>query len=271
MIRYVLAILLVASLILTSCKNESASQLFECLQTEYAQPNKIDRISSGSKVQYIQLEKKLNKKYVEELDSLISTSFNRQLEHFEEEELGVWSSYMNMFAWLFKSKQSWDDEMNIMSNRYFNTLDINQEQHASYIKHRKNIEELRQQFLVSKGLPSYSQISLPLESVTLASFSEHSRNNLVIEFGTELFSWFLGFILVQIVLLFVDKMVGPAGCLIDIFVFVIIVVVSVIMSSSNDNKLIESLRNQYDKNISYDYDTLLKSLDKNTINFYEKL
>lgn len=94
---------------------------------------------------------------------------------------------------------------------------------------------------------------------------------MAIEFGTELFGWFLGFVLVQIILLFVDKIVGPWGCLIDVIVFIIIVAVSIFMSSSNDTKLIESLEKQYKQTIKYDYKTLLKSLDNNTAKFYEIL
>lgn len=176
-----------------------------------------------------------------------------------------------MFSWLFKSKQSWDDAMIVMSNKYFNSLDVSQEQHALYLKYVKNIKEIRQQFLSDKGLPSYTQIELPSETITLDAFSNHSRNNLVIEFGTELFGWLLGFVLVQIILLFVDKIVGPWGCLIDVIVFIIIVAVSVFMSSSNDNKLIESLKKQHKQTVKYDYETLLKSLDNNTAKFYESL
>ena len=112
---------------------------------------------------------------------------------------------------------------------------------------------------------------MPAETITLDAFSNHSRNNLVIEFGTELFGWFLGFVLVQIILLFVDKIAGPWGCLIDVIAFIIIVVFSVSMSSSNDTKLIESLEEQHKQTVKYDYKTLLKSLDNNTTKFYENL
>lgn len=180
----------------------------------------------------MQMEKSINQQYIKDLDSLINTAFARQLERFEDEELGVLSSYKNMFSWLFKSKQSWDDAMIVMSNKYFNSLDVSQEQHALYLEYVKDIKEIRQQFLSVKGLPSYTQIDLPSETITLDAFSNHSRNNLVIEFGTEIFGWFLGFVLVQIILLFIDKIAGLWGCLIDVIVFIIIVVISVFMSSS---------------------------------------
>ena len=269
--RYGLLIFAFLSLLITSCKDKNAVALKEKLQSKYAQFDKVAHLSSGSKVQYMQMEKSINQQYIKDLDSLINTAFARQLERFEDEELGVLSSYKNMFSWLFKSKQSWDDAMIVMSNKYFNSLDISQEQHALYLEYVKNIKEIRQQFLSDKGLPSYTQIDLPSETITLDAFSNHSRNNLAIEFGTEIFGWFLGFVSVQIILLFVDKIAGPWGCLIDVIVFIIIVVISVFMSSSNDTKLIESLEEQHNQTVRYDYEMLLKSLNNNTAKFYESL
>ena len=93
----------------------------------------------------------------------------------------------------------------------------------------------------------------------------------MIEFGTELFSWFLGFVIVQIVLLFVDKIAGPWGCLIDIVVFVIIIIISVIMANSNDSKLVDNLREQQTQSVTFDNESIIKALDENTVRFYENL
>lgn len=259
------------SLLMISCKDKNSTALKDKLQSEYIQSDKMTTLSSGSKVQYMQMEKSINQQYIKDLDSLVNTGFARQLKQFENEELGVLPSYKNMFFWFFKSKQSWDDAMIVMSNKYFNSLDVIQEQHTLYLEYVKNIKEMRQQFLSSKGLPSYTQIDLPSETITLDAFSNHSRNNLIIEFGTELFGWLLGLVLAQIILLFIDKIIGPWGCLIDITVFIIIIVVSVFISSSNDTKLIESLKNQHSQTVRYDYENLLKSLNNNTAKFYESL
>ena len=269
--RYALLLLSTLVLLFNSCSDDNAEALKEHLQAGYTLSVNPKKLSSGSKAQYIQLEKTINQSYVKDLDSIVNTSFERQLEKFEDEELGVWSSYMNMFSWLFKSKQTWDDEMIVLSNKYFNTLDINQEQHALYMKYIDDIENIRKQFIKTNSLPSYTQINLPSEKITLDSFSGHTRNNLVIEFGSELFSWFLGFAIVQIVLLFVDKIAGPWGCLIDVIVFIVIIIISVIMANSNDSKLIDSLKEQQTQTIKYDSGNILKSLDENTIIFYEHL
>ena len=254
-----------------SCSNDKGETLKEHLQSEYTLTPKKEKLSSGSKAQYIQLEKSINQAYVKDLDSLVNTAFDRQLENFEDKELGLWGSYKNMFSWLFKSKQSWNDEMSILSNRYFNTLEINQEQHALYQDYLKDIKNIRQQFLSAKGLPAYTPIDLPDEKITLDELSEHTRNNLVIEASTEIFEWFLGFIIVQIILLFVDKIAGPIGCLIDIVVLLIIVGISIIMSNSNDSKMIDSLKDQHIQSVTIDSKKILSALDNNTVEFYENL
>ena len=133
--RYALLFFAFLSLLMTSCKDKNAVTLKEKLQSEYTRSDKVTNLSSGSKVQYMQMEKSINQQYIKELDSLVNTAFVRQLERFEDEELGVLSSYKNMFSWLFKSRQSWDDAMIVMSNKYFNSLDVSQEQHALYLEY----------------------------------------------------------------------------------------------------------------------------------------
>ena len=78
---------------MTSCKDKNAVTLKEKLQSEYTRSDKVTNLSSGSKVQYMQMEKSINQQYIKELDSLVNTAFVRQLERFEDEELGVLSSY----------------------------------------------------------------------------------------------------------------------------------------------------------------------------------
>ena len=47
-------------------------------------------------------------------------------------------------------------------------------------------------------------------------------------------------------------------------------VISILCTNYNDGKLVDSLKAQQDS-IVLDYDTLHKSLDNNTIDFYESL
>ena len=109
-------------LALYSCSDKEAEDLRSSLSKEYVSPQSIKELSSGSKAQYILMEKNINQQYVRQLDSLINTGFERQLKKFEDQELGVWASYGNMFSWLFKSKQSWEEELKLKSSKYFNSI-----------------------------------------------------------------------------------------------------------------------------------------------------
>ena len=53
-----------------------------------------------------------NKKYVQNLQTLIDDSFEKQLEHFDDEELGFFASYGYMIDYIFKSDQEWEDSLN---------------------------------------------------------------------------------------------------------------------------------------------------------------
>lgn len=273
--RSTITIISVLSIILSffvgACSDKKSEDLKTHIQAEYTTPTKKKKLTSGSKALYLETEQSMNQAYVRSLDSILNTAFDRQIETFEENELGVIAGYKHMFSWLFQSKQSWDDDMKVLSNKYFNNLDIQQEQHALYTSYVTDIKNLREQFITANGLPAYTQIDLPSDKITLESLSDHTRNNILIEFSTQLFEWFIGFIILQIILLFVDKIAGPFGCLIDIIVFIIIIVISVLMSNSNDSKLMDSLREQHMESVEFNSDNLLNTLDANTIKFYENL
>lgn len=270
--RRLTLLLLLSLLIFTSCKDREAILLKERVHSQYSANPSGEKLSSGSKVQYIEIERSISKKYVEALEGLVDSAFESQLQRFEDEQLGVWGSYSNMFSWLFSSRQAWDDKMRLLSQRYFTTLDINQQQHELYMQYVSEISSIRQQFISSSNLPVYTQLELPSSNISLDFLAEHSRNNLIIEFGTEIFSWLLAFIIIQLVLLFVDKIAGGWGCLIDIVVFATILVASVVMTSINDTKLIDSLKSQYSiSEQRYNSEAIIESLNHNTETFYENL
>lgn len=60
MSRYVSLILIFLSLLITSCKDNNADSLKNKLQSGYTLPYKVEKLSSGSKVQYIQMEKSIH-------------------------------------------------------------------------------------------------------------------------------------------------------------------------------------------------------------------
>ncbi len=251
-----------------SCTDKTAENLRNKVKSEYQTSNDTSPLSSGGKVYYVEIERKINEEYVTQLEELINTNFDRQLERFEDEELGVWSSYMNMFSWLFKSKQSWDDEMMLLSNKYFNNLDIEQEEHALYQQYVRRIEDLRKQFVSKQHLPSYTHINLPSDKIYLDALADHSKNNLLIELGTEIFGWLLTFVIINIILLFVDAGTLGAAVPIHVIVFIVTIIISIIITSKNDNLAFDSLRSQQNQNISYEYENILITLNDNTMTFY---
>lgn len=275
MSRLLLPILMILTFF-ASCKNSESGELRQKLSKEYTSPEVYKNLSSGSKAQYIDMEKRINKKYINDLDSLINSGFERQLEEFEDNELGVWSGYMNMFSWLFKSKQSWDDEMLLLSNRYFNSLDIKQEHHSLFLSYTQKIKNLRKQFIASQKLPDFHTLDLPEEEISLTQLTDYTRNNIGIEvigelLGTELFSWFLGFIITWVLATLIGLPTGSSGWVVSLLSFIIVIVVSTIMSIYNDNKLLSQLKEQHSDMSLIDSQELLEELDSNTVKFYEQL
>lgn len=271
-----LLITLIFVIILSSCKNNDEIKLKEHLQEEYTLTKSDKKLSSGSKAIYIQMEESLNKRYVQELDSLVNTYFDRQIEKFEDQELGVWNSYMNMFSWMFKSKDSWDRELLLISKKYFNNLDNIQEQNQLYNAYAKQIKDLREQFLKTENLPEFTQINIPSEDISLAKLVEHSRNNIGIEIigeflGGSIFAWLLGIFLTWFCVAILGLFGGPPGWVVTVIAIIIGIGVSVILTSVNDSKLIDNLREQHEKNIIIDNNSLLNTLNENTIHFYQKL
>ena len=261
------------SFLLFSCENSEEKILRENFEKYRSAEIAIEgnKKSTGAILQYIQQEKYYNEKYTSDLKSLIESRFEKQLEKFEEEELGVIKGYKNMFSWLLSSKQEWEDEQILLANKYFNNIEIYQELHGLYLAYIDDIQKLRMQFKEQQftNIETRKEINLPKENVGV-NLSEHTKNNIIIEIGTEALQWFLGFVIIQIVLLFVDKIVGPWGCLIDIIVFVLVIIVSSIITYYNDNKLLNEIEEQHvKKEIIIDYDKILNDLNKNTTSFYE--
>ena len=271
-IKHWLLITLCSSL-LFSCENSEEKKLRENFEQYTSAGIAIERNkkSTGAILQYIQQEKYYNEKYTNDLKSLIDSRFEKQLEKFEEEELGVIKGYKNMFSWLLSSKQEWEDEQILLANKYFNNLDISQDLHELYLAYIDDLRKIRMQFREQQftNIGTKKEIILPKESVGV-NLSKHTKNNIIIEIGSEALQWFLGFIIAQIVLLFVDKIVGPWGCVIDIIVLVLVIIVSSIITYYNDNKLLNEIKEQHVKNeITIDYNKILNDLNKNTTSFYE--
>ncbi len=270
------AFLLYISLsLLFSCTNEEEEKLREFVNSNITIDNN-DTLESPdfSLLQYKSLELDFNKKYVADLEKLMNTSFDTQLNHFEDEELGFFAGYGYMFSFFFKTKQSWQDEMRLKSNKYFGTLNTEQEAYDLFLKYKKDISSLRKRFKEKyrkDELPSHVPMNLPEENISLSELSNHSRNNIAIEVVSEgierIASWLLYPFILWLLSLIIPY--NFKGCIAKVIVFFISLAVSVAISIWNDNRLLDQLREQHKEIACVDYSKILEQLNQNTISFYE--
>jgi len=260
---------------MTSCESDEDKlheKLNEIAQHEISANRQLAK--STSLAQYKDIELKMNAAYVASLQDLVEKNFETQLEKFEENELGVIAGYEYMFKYICSNRQEWDDIQTQLSDRYFNSLIIKQKANELSNKHIKDIKNLRSQFYSSKSgvhEPRLSVLDIPKSEVFIGNLNEHSGTNLAIEIGTTILDILLGIFLVWLVVNVLGyATTGPVGCMISIVSFVIMMIISIICINYNDSNLIDSLKKQ-NQNISIDYDSIHKSLDQNTIQFYDKI
>ena len=229
--------------------------------------------------QYEREELELNKIFVSDLERLINSAYDKQLEHFEEEELGFIAGYGHMFSYLFESKQGWEDEMRLKSEKYFGSLNIEQNAYTLFEFYQKDIANLRKRFWNRSNnniLPKHQSLNLPDKRISLGELTSHSRNNIVIEIISEglekLGSLLLYPFFVWLLSLFLPNKIVTNKIIIcgaKILVFIISMAVSVGISMWNDNSLLEELRAQNKEQVTLDYQKILKELNDNTQKFYE--
>ena len=255
-----------------SCSNIEEEKLRSKMFEETTIVQKDSRELSDTQIsQYKDLELDANKEYIKELKVLIDSSFEQQLGHFEDEELGVIAGYKYMFKYIFMSEEKWTDLQIQLGDRYFNSLNTEQTALQLSLNHAQKVKDLRIKYkgIKASTAPKMQVLNLPNSNVYLGSLINHSRNNVAIEIGTTILDYLLGLLLIWIVVNIIGYAItGPVGCGISIVSFVIMVAVSVCLTHYNDNSLLESLRQQKQEN-TVDYNSILYNLNNNTAKFYE--
>lgn len=255
-----------------SCSNSEEKKFRAKMSEEATVVQKDPRVLSQIQIfQYEDMELAANKEYIKKLEALVDSSFEKQLEHFEDEELGIIAGYKYMFKYIFMSKEKWIDLQIQLGNKYFNSLNTEQAALQLSLNHTEKVKDFRIKYkgIKASATPKVHVLDLPNSKVYLGSLMNHSRNNVAIEIGTTILDYLLGVLLVWIVVTIIGySITGPVGCGISIFSFVIMVVVSVCLTQYNDNLLLESLRHQKKEN-AVDYNSILQKLNNNTIKFYE--
>ena len=271
MVRSVLAFFLLC-VVVFSCSNSEEEKLRAKMSEETSTVQKDSRELYDIQIsQYKDLELAANKEYIKELKVLIDSSFEKQLGHFEDEELGVIAGYKYMFKYIFMSEEKWTDLQIQLGDRYFNSLNTEQAALQLSLNHAQKVKDLRIKYkgLKASTAPQMQVLNLPNSKVYLGSLINHSKNNIAIEIGTTILDYLLGLLLIWIVVNIIGYAItGPVGCGISIVSFVIMVAVSVCLTHYNDNSLLESLRQQKQEN-TVDYNSILYNLNNNTAKFYE--
>ena len=271
MVRFVLVFFLLC-VVVFSCSNSEEEKLRAKMSEETSTVQKDSRELSDTQIsQYKDLELAANKEYIKDLKVLIDSSFEKQLGHFEDEELGVIAGYKYMFKYIFMSEEKWTDLQIQLGDRYFNSLNTEQTALQLSLNHAQKVKDLRIKYkgIKASTAPKMQVLNLPNSNVYLGSLINHSRNNVAIEIGTTILDYLLGLLIIWIVVNIIGYAItGPVGCGISIVSFVIMVAVSVCLTHYNDNSLLESLRQQKQEN-TVDYNSILYNLNNNTAKFYE--
>ena len=258
-----------------SCSDPDVEALRQRVNNEYElTAEDLATGSKFSKVQYKEIELAYNQKYIEDLKELLNNSFEKQLEAFEDGELGFWATYSHSFSYIFQSRQTREDKMRVKTQKYFNTLDVEQEAQELFLLYKKDVENLRARYantmFPGQKMPS---LDLPKSQIDLVDMDEYSGNNIIIDIFAEIAIW-IAILLILFILGFIFGVLGlgmPPISIPSWIVVVITIIVSIILSIHNDNKLLDALREQNTTEITQDYDAILDELNNNTIKFYDKI
>lgn len=273
---YTILLVIVASVIMSSCGDSEADELKLKLEKEYDKYD-IELASNDNltKQQYKEIELAYNQKYVDDLQDLLNNSFEKQLDTFEDGELGFWSTIGHSFGYVFLSEQTRIDKMDIKSKKYFNSIDVKQDAHELFVKYNEDVKNLRARYISKRNYEQKETfIDMPELEISIDN-DAHARNNLIIDIFGDIAVWIFVFLVIYFLhwigIIATLSQVNFQGTLISIIVGVISVVVSVILSIHNDNKLLDSLREQNKTEIIQDFNSILNDLNKNTAKFYENL
>lgn len=257
-----------AFLMMVSCATKEVKDLKQKLSSDY----EIEAFSSPQSEiavkQYIEAEKGLNRYYVTQLENLIDGSFTKQVDQFEKKELGFFKSYKYMFQTIFLSRQKNEDIWRVKTSQYFSTIETQQNALECYNNYIKMLGEYRKRFISENNLghaASAPVLNIPDQSISLNALQDHSRNNLVIEFGVDIAVWLLIFLIITILGLFGIKWTRGYS----VVAFVLSLLGSIVLSIINDNHMINSIKVQEKKVISINYKVIIDKLNDNTISFYD--
>ena len=267
---YVLLISLLAVLSTTTSCNKEARELKKEISQGYSLPKyQVDINNDISMSRYMDVEISENIRFIKELEGTIQSGFEHQMDVFEENELGFFASYKYMFNRVFLSRQRNQDLWKVKANKYFSNLELQQEIYNLFLEYNDRVKQLRFTFLnvdsTSLLIASMPELDLPKQDIYLDTFSSHSLNNIIIEFGADIAAWLLILLIIAILTIFGVAWTKGLSLVATILSFII----SFVLSTVNDNKIKKSIRAQAVEITTINYEEILQSLNANTLNYYE--
>lgn len=276
--RLLLSIILTLAFLLSfsSCENKEEMALKEKFDSLAVVKNdNAEKVSEVTIMDYVDMEKSINKKYVEDLQNLVESDFEEKVSAFEDEELGFFNSYKHMFKVLVDSEDDLQDYWGLKCAKHFSPLPTEKKMHELYLSYVKDIKNLRRQVSssdeASSKLPTQVKVYIPQEDISLTGLIEHSYTNLFVEFGLDKAIVFLVSLVFQIIALIALPITEGGKKIIYGIGFGISMILSIILSIYNDNKMTNSIREQHTQNVMFDYTSMQNDLDAKTISYYEAL
>lgn len=254
---------------LFSCHSNEENALREKMaSTESSKTPTLNKVLTPALInEYRQAELAINRRYINEINSVISYDFEEKLEAFEDNEFGFFRSYKHMFKVLIEDKNELNDYWNLKKSKYFSDLTTHQKLHDCYENYNFDIQKLRAQISLSthcESIPKEIRYNIKSQEVSLNGMNQHSYINLAIEFGTDIAVWLLVMGVVAVISLVVGCAAPPTWIL-----TIITIIVSLILSICNDKKMINSIRHQYKTQVELNNTEILIDLDKSTNAFYD--
>lgn len=270
MYRFCMYGLLAFLLGLASCRSEEEKALREKISAVDSLKTEGPRVLSKAVIgEYRRAELAINRRYVREIEEVLSNDFEEKLNAFSDKEFGIWNSYRYMFKVLIANEEEWNDYWNLKKSKYFSTETTELRLHELYETYIADLQELRKKISTSpksKAVPKEVMFNLQPQELSLSGMKEYSYANLAIEFGVDIA---VSLIVAGAVAL-ISLLVGCAKRK-SWIVTVISIIVSFILAIYNDNRMISSIREQYKDEMKFDRSVILNQLDKATDLFYEYL
>lgn len=162
--RSILFVLLALALALAlySCGDSEADKLKAKLSERIEAPMPAGGMTQAVVAQYRDIELGYNIQHVASIKATLERSFEKQLEEFDDKELGFLASLWRKLRYIFPSRQAFEDELRVKASRYFNSLDIAAAVQECYAPYIRDVSTLRGNFRgKQQRLPDAAELSLP--------------------------------------------------------------------------------------------------------------